>query len=384
MLHFLMNLNNCNLIKDNIIIRRLLMDRLINDIQILLEKIKISQGTDDYISYVSRRKNIFLAQNINIIQLEKKRSELLLQQEIVDEKVYNEIELLDSLNIQFLGFKGLFLKKDYYDDYPRFYKDIDILVRSDDAKLFYEGLKKLGYQIKLKTMYDNPLLNMRIFPKIYMDNTQTLMLINKDKNISIDLHCNLNITNAHFINSATNFQTDELMEHSQKFDNFENARTFEIHDNLCFLFRHLLKHHVFYGKTQAGLKTPLQHIFDIAVIINTELFDEKVLFDRVVKYNIIPEALFCLNLYNNIFKSGKYIEITQYLQKLDNANQHIKWKPILLASLEMPIENLMIGNFNKYFPKLQYAIDCCELLPSYKFNWFIQSFFISFFVDKLL
>ena len=59
-------------------------------------------------------------------------------------------------------------------------------------------------------MYDNPFISMKFIPDKYMDNTQTLMLKNKNNGVPIDLHSNLNITNAHFTKSNTKFDTDEF------------------------------------------------------------------------------------------------------------------------------------------------------------------------------
>lgn len=242
----------------------------------------------------------------------------------------------------------------------------------------YKGLKSLGYHINYKTLYDNPVISMKVCPKYYMENTQTLMLLNSKKNISIDLHSNLNITNVHFIHSNTMFNTDDLFDNSHTFNAFRNIRTLDLHDNLCFLFRHLLKHHVFYGKTQSGLHTSIQHVLDLAEIINSESFCENILYNKVVKYNIVPEAIFCLNLYNKIFVSGNKIDLKLYLKKLKELNYDFKWKPILMASLNMSIENLMIGNFQNEFPKLQKIINKSQSLPRYWMDSAFQKIVVSF------
>lgn len=76
-----------------------------------------------------------------------------------------------------IGLKGPFIQSEFYGNIPRIYNDLDILVKSKDAKYLYEQLKKYGYKIKYKTFYDNPILNMKFFPEIYMEHTQTLMLL---------------------------------------------------------------------------------------------------------------------------------------------------------------------------------------------------------------
>ena len=210
------------------------------------------------------------------------------------------------------------------------------------------------------------------------------MMINSKKNISIDIHSNLNITNAHFINSPTKFDTKILFDNSVPFETYKNIRTLELHDNLCILFRHLLKHHVFYGKTQMGLQTPIQHVLDLAVLINSNDFDIDMLFKRVIKYNIVPEAIFCLNLYNKIFKSCKQIDIIPYLNYLNKINYKFTWKPVLMGSLDMDVEDVMIGNYEKKFPKLQHAVNFSQSMPSEFLNWLCQSFIISFSIKYLL
>ncbi len=360
------------------------MNTVMNDIEELYIKIANKYGKFFYDSYLQDEKNLINASALNNFEIESKRKDLISKQEIVYKTMYDELKLFDSINVPIIGLKGLFLKNLYYDSLPRKFGDIDILVSSDNAKPLYNGLRKLGYHIEYKTLYDNPIINMNIIPKFYMDNTQTLMLINPKKKISIDIHSNLNITNAHFVKSETKFNTDELFSNSIPFDDFTNIYALEPHDNLCFLFRHLLKHHVFYGKTQSGLETPLQLVIDLALIINSDDFNEDTLLKKTQKYNIIPEAIFCLNLYNKIFINSKQIDILPYLSILDNIKYKIKWKPILLASLNMKVEDVMVGNYKDYFPKLQRAVEFSKIFNNKVLEWVIQGFIVSFSIEKLL
>lgn len=71
------------------------------------------------------------------------------------------------------------------------------------------------------------------------------------------------------------------------------------------------------------------------------------------KYNIIPETLFCLLLYNKIFVSGRYINMNPYINELNKLNYEFKWLPILKTAIDMKISDLMIGDFGEEFPKLQ-------------------------------
>lgn len=357
---------------------------VIKDIDNLLKKIKESTEEKRYFSYVERRRNVAFVQCFERTEIIKRKENLIKKQNDFEKDLEKELMLFDSLNVPIIGLKGYFIKSEYYGSIPRIYNDIDLFVQSSNSAELYKGLKSLGYHINYKTLYDNPVISMNICPKYYMENTQTLMLINSKKNISIDMHSNINITNVHFVHSNTVFNTDELFENSHKFNCFRNIRTLDLHDNLCFLFRHLLKHHVFYGKTQSGLQTPIQHVLDLALIINSELFCEDVLYNKAVKYNIVPEAIFCLNLYNKIFVSGKKIDLKLYLQQLVKLNYDFKWKPILMASLNMPIENLMIGNFQNEFPKLQNIINKSQSLPQYWMNSVFQKFVVSFTVKYLL
>lgn len=360
------------------------MNNLYNDVQNLFNMIKNSNELEKYYSYLNSKKNLVDARIEDNFDLQQKRELLLSSQTIFDNKIKEELLKIDSLNIPIIGLKGLFIKNLYYSDIPRVSGDIDFLVESNNAKSLYKGLKQLDYHIETKTMYDNPIFNMNIIPEFYMENTQTLMMKNKENGVSIDIHSNLNITNAHFVHSHTLFNTKELFEHSVPFESYKNIRILEIHDNLCFLFRHLLKHHVFYGKTQTGLKTPVQHVLDLATIINSDNFDERKLFNRVIKYNVIPETIFCLNLYNKIFVSGNQICIKPYLKKMNDLNYVFKWKPLLEASLDMNIDDLMIGNFHKEFPKLQHAVEKSQSVGLKKIDWLIQAFILSFNIDKLL
>lgn len=357
---------------------------IINDIKNLIENIKNSYDKELYDVYLNKNQNLAAVPFDDSFEIVQKRNLLLSKQRILSEKILDELNLFDCLDVPIIGLKGVFLKNKYYCLIDRSFDDIDILVSSINAKKMYNGLRELGYHIELKTMYDNPIINMKMIPEYYMNNTQTLMMINSKKNISIDIHSNLNITNAHFINSPTKFDTKILFDNSVPFETYKNIRTLELHDNLCILFRHLLKHHVFYGKTQMGLQTPIQHVLDLAVLINSNDFDIDMLFKRVIKYNIVPEAIFCLNLYNKIFKSCKQIDIIPYLNYLNKINYKFTWKPVLMGSLDMDVEDVMIGNYEKKFPKLQHAVNFSQSMPSEFLNWLCQSFIISFSIKYLL
>ena len=256
------------------------MENLLNDIHKLNELITNSKGIQKSNAYISKKKNIGTAVYNKNKQIEEKQIDLLYKQKIFNEVVCNELDKFDRINIPIIGMKGVFIQHEYYKSLDRVFDDIDILVPSYNAQSFYEGLKNIGYRIELRTMYDNPFISMKFIPDKYMDNTQTLMLKNKNNGVPIDLHSNLNITNAHFTKSNTKFDTDEFFKNSKPFKSYKNIRVFEKYDNLCVLIRHLMKHHVFYGKTQTGLGTPIQHVLDLAVIINSDDFDDTLLYDR--------------------------------------------------------------------------------------------------------
>jgi len=353
------------------------------DIDNLLKKIKSKQPYDKYYNYIKLRKNIIFSfdNNENIQNIKEKILKKQHDREIV---VKNELELFDTFGIPFIGMKGPFIKTEFYNNMPRTYNDLDLLVDPNNAKVFYSKLKAVGYRIKKKTYYDAPNTNMYLFPKQYMNNTQTLMLINRNNNISIDLHCNLNITNMHFTKSTTKFSTSEFFKNSISYRNFSYIRQFDLYDNICVSIRHLLKHHVFYGKTQQGLETMVQHILDISTMLNSNNFNEKELFNRAVHYNIILESLFCLNLHNKIFSSCNDINIGRYLTYIRNDNTKYYWKPIILASLQMSPEDIMIGDYSAEFPKLQKAIEFSNLLPKKWMNWVFQRLFISFRIKDYL
>lgn len=360
------------------------MPDLIKDIQTLMNNMKNSQPSDAYYTYAKQRKNLIMTPFVTEQSLVEKRMIITNKQKVMEENLQNELLKFDSFNINIIGLKGIFVKDEYYKTEPRMFNDIDLLVLSSDACRLYKKLKLLGYQIKKKTLYDNPIINMKLIPELYMEHTQTLMLINKKRNISIDIHSNLNITNAHFTHSNTRFNTAQLFENSTLYKSYSNIRILDMHDNLCFLFRHLLKHHIFYGKTQYGLHTTLQHVMDLAVIINSDRFDENTLFEKVEKYNILPEAIFCLNLYNKIFISGKRIDLTHYKKELTKMEYDFKWKPVLLASFSMNAENIMIGNYYEHFPKLQRAINFSQKIPNFWIDWAIQAFLIGPAIKYLL
>lgn len=359
------------------------MENLLSDVDFLFEKIE-KLDSSRKASYLKWRKNLLFKNDTTNDSLNKQKEKLIQSQYIFESKLQDELMKINSINIPIIGFKGIFIKEKYYGNIPRTSGDIDIIVSSDKAKKVYKALKKLGYYIEPKTYYDNPIMSINLFPVNYMEKTQTLMLKNKNNKIEIDMHCNLNITNAHFIKTETKFDTSVFFNNSEPFFSYANIRTLELHDNMCVLFRHLMKHHVFYGKTQSGLATPIQHILDLAVIINCHAFNEETLKEKVIKYNVLPEAIYCLNLYNKVFINQKQINIQPYMDLLNNEHIHFKWKPIFDASLSMPVEKVMIGDFKNEFPKLQKIVDSCEKISNFKLNTLIQGLFINPFVKFLL
>lgn len=352
------------------------MTLLEKDIDNLLNEMLENQNLINYHSYITMKKNIIFA-NIKNIEIAERKEKILSQQKKKDKLIRKELELLDSFEIPFIGMKGLFIKSEYYGSIPRIYNDLDLLVSSDLAGPFYAKLKLYGYKIKPKTYYDNPLLSMKFFPKYYMENTQTLMLYNKEKDISIDLHSNLNITNAHFVNSVTKFSTEKLFENSKAYNHYNYIRQLEIHDHLGFVIRHLLKHHVFYGRTQTGLKTVLQHIMDFAVLVNTKEFSYDRFINKIIELNIVPETLFCVNMYNKIFTNNKKIDISPLYKIMNTKKINCHWKSILNSSLDMNITDLMIGNFSENFPKIYTSVEYCQKIKNFKLAWVLQALILN-------
>lgn len=358
------------------------MERIISDLNNFVESTNKYYGSELYKDYYRQDKNLVAIYNEK--ELLKRKQELLKGQRLIDKNIIDEIKKFDSFGIPIIGLKGLFIKELFYNGIDRVYDDIDLLVSSENAYALYKKLYSIGYRIENKTLYDFPHTKMYLFPQKYMDTTQTLMLHNKANGVSIDLHSNLNITNIHLLDYKTKIDTKKLFNHSESYLDFNNIRVLELHDNLCFLFRHLLKHHVFYGKTQMGLSTPIQHILDISLIINSPFFDECFLLSKVLEYNILLEAVFCLNIYNKIFYNCRQIELESYLKYISSNEISQKWFPILKTSLKMNVEDIMIGNFKSNFPKLQKAVEFSRSLPTDIPNWLIQTFIISIFIEKFL
>lgn len=353
------------------------------DVEQFLYDMKIAEPLDKYYKYIMQKKNLIFSNDDNIF-IKKSKEALLLEQIQKENTIDDELLLFDGFNIPFIGMKGPFIKTEYYGDMPRIYKDLDLLVEAKNASAFYKLLIKHGYRIKKKTYYDLPGLFMRIMPETYINNTQTLMLINKEKNISIDLHSNINITNAHFKNNYADFSTTKLFNNSTSFLGFSNIKQFETHDNICFCIRHLLKHHIFYGRTQTGFKTTLQHLMDLAVLFNSHDFSYDIFIQKVKEYNIVFEALFCVDLYNKVFKSARYINEEELKEYLKNNPEHCFWLPVLNATLKMQAPDIMIGNYKEYFPKTYKAVEYCQNMKSYKVSWVLQALIINTVFIKII
>ena len=155
---------------------------IINDIKNLIENIKNSYDKELYDVYLNKNQNLAAVPFDDSFEIVQKRNLLLSKQRILSEKILDELNLFDCLDVPIIGLKGVFLKNKYYGLIDRSFDDIDILVSSINAKKMYNGLRELGYHIELKTMYDNPIINMKMIPEYYMNNTQTLMMINSKKN----------------------------------------------------------------------------------------------------------------------------------------------------------------------------------------------------------
>ena len=352
------------------------MTNLEKDMNSLLCDMRNEQALDKYYKYIKLKKNIIFCNDENTI-IQKEKNTILSKQAQKEKIIKQELEIFDSFDIPFIGMKGPFLKSEYYESIPRVYNDLDLLVESINVSEFYNLLRKNGYQIKKKTYYDGPVIFMKFIPETYMNNTQTLMLINKTNNISIDLHCNLNITNAHFTKSTSIFSTKNLFDNSISYSTYKNIRQFEIHDNICFNIRHLLKHHIFYGKTQTGFKTMLQHLMDIAVMFNSDEFSEDEFIYKVSKYNIIPEALFCIYLYNKVFISSRHIDDSKLKFLFQSQKTECHWLPVLDVVSSMKASDIMIGNFEKYFPKEYKCVEFCQNINIYNINWAIQALLLN-------
>jgi len=361
-----------------------MLQNLLNDAQVLFNEMNKLYGLSLYRNFFLWKKNIVAAETAENPSSIKMRETFLLSQKCLDKKAKEDLFFLDSLNIPIIGLKGPFIKDVYYGSIDRFYTDIDLLVSSADARKLYEAFLHLGYRIRSSSRWDSPAIKMRLCPEKYMNRTQALMMCDKNNNIRVDIHSNLNITNAHLTRYNTNFDTSRFFENSMPYKTYKNINTLDLHDELCYVCRHLMKHHVFYGRWQMGLGTPIQLVLDVAVIINSSFFNEDIFFDKAIEYSLIPEVLYCLNLYNKIFKSGKHIDTAKYKKMVDELNYKVKWKPLLLASLEMSIEDVMIGNFGKYFPALQYVIVRCKKIRLFRVSWFIQGVFVHAFIERLL
>ncbi len=347
-----------------------------NDIRNLKERIALKDKKFSDV-YLKSAKNIAVPAEGESEEISKKREELRNKQKNFEQMVYGEIEKTEGACVPVIGMKGVFIKDGYYGSIERFYDDIDLIVESTSAAKIYEYLRDFGYKIDPQTLYDAPGINMKVAPMRYMENTQTLMLRDMKRKIEIDLHSNLNITNAHFTKSNTRFDTKEFFKNSKQYKDYKYIRVFEVHDDICVQMRHLMKHHIFYGKTQTGLATPIQHILDIAVLINSPQFDEKVLYERVKKYNIAAEAVFCLMLYNGIFESGRRVEAEPYMKLLEETRPKPQWLPVLCAALRMKTEDVMVGDFSKDFPKMQRAVERCENIPAEKVGWAAEALVLS-------
>ena len=50
----------------------------------------------------------------------------------------------------------------------------------------------------------------------------------------------------------------------------------------------------------------------------------------------------------------------------------------------MKVEDVMVGNYKDYFPKLQRAVEFSKIFNNKVLEWVIQGFIVSFSIEKLL
>ena len=87
---------------------------IINDIKNLIENIKNSYDKELYDVYLNKNQNLAAVPFDDSFEIVQKRNLLLSKQRILSEKILDELNLFDCLDVPIIGLKGVFLKNKYY------------------------------------------------------------------------------------------------------------------------------------------------------------------------------------------------------------------------------------------------------------------------------
>ena len=282
-------------------------------------------------------------------------------QEIVNKFLDRELPIIDKANIPVIGLKGCFVSSAYWPkSVTRFYSDLDLIVDKKSSYLFYSKLKKNGYHFSQRHSLSNRSWIQKFYfvfishvekiafftlRSFFVGNTHSISVRRNDEDVEIDLLSTLRERNMGAFNIA------ELFERSSKYENYENIYVLDPYDNISYLSFHLVKHLAFGGINRSGNKgiaINMKGIIDIALIINSiNNFDETILLERAMNFEVVQHTIYCLNLYNLIFRTGKQVKLEKFLEV--SKGLKCSWEQILCHSLQMDPIDILMGNYGDYF-----------------------------------
>lgn len=278
------------------------------------------------------------------------------------EKLY---EYAKINNIELIGLKGIFLETDVFIQTGniRLYNDIDLLVRNKDTRILSEYFIKDGNYV----IYDDKhniikkLLNkesVKYIKKINIDKTNHIVLQKKlnDGNIIIELHSNFNIL------KLSNFDHLELHNNKKLISYSQNVSFYTLNelDHLLYLCHHMVRHLPYvYTDCLGPLFINIDKIIDIAMLLNKYNFDSQLLYDKCVRYSILPYVTLSFYITNEIFPGcidesiiDKFIQLSK--------NENFSWKKIFLKLISLSPIEILTGNIERTLPKLKHTINFIE------------------------
>lgn len=308
--------------------------------------------------YLSRNLNVFIKDYLlkrGYYDLYATVEKIIREQKLFEEEIEKNLYFLDQFDIKIIGLKGYFLQKTYYKNHIRLYKDMDLLIKADNCYSIYSSLKRINYNMKPDNFifYNNSSL-FKIFKGLYINNVHAIDLIKNTpvkKKLSkwekafvyypIEISSNLNS------GSHRSFEHQEIFSESSVFKDFKNIYQPNEYHNILYLISHIMQHLAFYNEISNSLSINMQRIVDIFLIIENlgNEFNLEKLIELSKSFNIFPEVIFFLNLYNKIAFDSNYYDIEDYY--LEDEIKKISWNFILQESRHMTPEDIIIGNYSK-------------------------------------
>jgi hypothetical protein len=308
------------------------------------------------------KKHDLNSSKINEFDSIKKRSELYSVQSI--SIVLSTIQLNQILNntkIEFIFLKGAHLLTKFYKDYSlRPTRDIDILVKPNDIGKVINTLLESGYKFE------------KSFNKQYFkSNSQygyDIPGILDPNGIRIEVH--------HGIESKVH---NKKCKFSLEF--YKNKKNYKLssHDAYFLCDEDLIMHLIYHATKKQGPDVGLIFILDLKQIFSNTILDLKELIKKSKQYNIYPEFVYVIKIFDTFFDLDSIKELNQMIDIKINKRTFNSLKSLLINNKLNGQEFVMvraIKNFNIYNFLNFYSLSSIAKQRDLSKNYFLIAFFL--------